>query len=60
MPVDTLGYEEGGKAAHKTYGIGEIEELKDDKITMSFGNTIRSFSFKVLVDNNLIEKVDMK
>ena len=58
MPVDTLGYEEGGKAAHKTYGIGEIEELKDDKITMSFGNTIRSFSFKVLVDNNLIEKVE--
>ncbi|BCZ47568.1 hypothetical protein psyc5s11_36350 [Clostridium gelidum] len=38
------------------YGIGEIEELKEAKITLSFGNTIRSFSLKVLFDNSLIEK----
>ena len=25
MPVDTLGYEVGGKVAHRTYGIAEIE-----------------------------------
>lgn len=58
MPVETYGYEEGDKVAHKTYGIGEIEELKDDKIILSFGNTMRSFSFKILVDNGLIQKVD--
>ena len=57
MPVETFGYEEGDKVAHKTYGIGEIEELKEDKITLSFGNTIRSFSLKVLLDNNLMEKI---
>jgi len=38
--------------------MGEIEEFKDDKITISFGNTIRSFSLKVLLDNNLIQKVE--
>jgi len=43
MPVETFGYEEGDRVAHKTYGIGEIEELKEDKITLSFGNTIRRF-----------------
>lgn len=56
MPVGTLGYEEGDKVAHKTYGIGEIEELKEDKIILSFGNTMKSFSFKTLIDNNLIGK----
>jgi DNA helicase-2/ATP-dependent DNA helicase PcrA len=58
MPVDTYGYEVGNKIDHKTYGIGEIEELNEDKITLSFGNTIRSFSFKVLLDNNLIQKIE--
>ena len=56
MPVETFGYEEGDRVAHKTYGIGEIEELKEDKITLSFGNTIRRFCLKVLFDNSLIEK----
>lgn len=58
MPVETYGYEVGNKIAHKSYGIGEIEELKEDKIKISFDNTIRSFSLKVLMDNNLIEKVE--
>ena len=58
MPVETYGYEVGDKIAHKTYGIGEIEELKEDKITISFGNTIRSFSFKILLDNGLIQKAE--
>jgi DNA helicase-2/ATP-dependent DNA helicase PcrA len=58
MPVETYGYETGDKIAHKTYGLGEIEELKEDKITISFENTIRSFSFKILIDNNLIQKVN--
>ena len=58
MPVETYGYEEGDKVAHRTYGMGVIEELKEDKITISFDNTLRSFSLKVLLDNNLIQKVD--
>jgi DNA helicase-2/ATP-dependent DNA helicase PcrA len=57
MPVDTYGYEIGNKVFHKSYGMGEIEELKEDKISISFDNTIRSFSLKVLMDNNLIEKL---
>ena len=48
----------GIRVAHKTYGMGEIEELKEDKITISFDNTIRSFSLKVLLDNNLIQKIE--
>jgi DNA helicase-2/ATP-dependent DNA helicase PcrA len=57
MPVDTYGYEVGNKITHRIYGIGSIEELNKDKITISFDNTIRSFSLKVLIDNNLIEKL---
>lgn len=58
MPVETYGFEVGNKVAHRTYGIGEIEELKDDKIIISFDNIIRSFSFKILIDNGLIQKVE--
>ncbi len=61
MPVDTYGYEVGNKVAHKTYGIGEIEvfdEKDKDKIKLKFSDgTFRSFSLKVLIDNNLIEKI---
>jgi len=58
MLVETYGYEVGNKVAHKTYGLGEIEELKENKITLSFDNTIRSFYLKVLLDNNLIQKME--
>lgn len=62
MPVDTYGYEVGNKIAHKTYGIGEIEvfdEKDKDKIKLKFSDgTFRSFSLKVLIDNNLIEKIE--
>ncbi len=60
MPVDTYGYEVGNKVAHRTYGIGEIEEFDEkdrDKIKLKFDDgTFRSFSLKVLIDNNLIQK----
>ncbi len=58
MPVETYGYEVGDRVDHKAYGMGEIEELNEDKITISFDNTIRSFSLKVLLDNNLIQKLE--
>lgn len=56
LPVDTYGFEVHDKITHRTYGIGEIEELNNDKITISFGNIIRSFSLKVLMENNLLDK----
>ncbi|WP_343073699.1 3'-5' exonuclease [Clostridium sp. YIM B02555] len=62
LPVDTFGYEVGNKVAHRTYGVAEIAEFDEkdkDKIKLKFGDgTFRSFSLKVLVDNNLIEKVE--
>lgn len=60
MPVDTYGYEVGNKVTHKTYGAGEIEsfdEADKDKIRVKFNDgTSRSFSLKVLINNNLIWK----
>ncbi len=60
MPVDTYGYEIGNKVAHRTYGIGEIagfDENDKDKIKLKFDDGLfRSFSLKILVDNNLISK----
>lgn len=57
LPVDTYGYEEGNKVSHRTYGLGVIEELEKDKVKIKFNDdTVRSFSLKVLVDNNLIQK----
>jgi len=60
MPVDTYGYEIGNKVAHRTYGMGEIagfDENDKDKIKLKFDDgTFRSFSLKILVDNNLISK----
>jgi DNA helicase-2/ATP-dependent DNA helicase PcrA len=61
MPVDTYGYEVGNKVVHRTYGIAEIEEFDDkdkDKIKLKFNDGTRSFSLKVLIDNNLIEKIE--
>lgn len=61
IPVDTYGYEVGSKVVHKNFGIGEIEEFDEkdkDKIKLKFEDGIfRSFSLKVLIDNNLIEKM---
>lgn len=56
LPVDTYGFEVNDKITHRTYGVGEIEEINSDKITISFGNIIRSFSLKVLMENNLLYK----
>ena len=58
LPVDTYGYEEGNKVSHRTYGTGVIEELDKDKVKIKFSDdTVRSFSLKVLVENDLIQKV---
>ncbi|GAA0078332.1 ATP-dependent helicase [Clostridium sp. CTA-5] len=57
LPKDTYGYETGNEIIHKTYGKGKIDEINDDKITIKFNDGLdRSFSLKVLVENNLIQK----
>ncbi|MBW6409157.1 ATP-dependent helicase [Clostridium weizhouense] len=57
LPKDTYGYEAGNEIVHKTYGKGEIDVINDDKITIKFNDGVdRSFSLKVLVENNLIQK----
>ena len=61
MPIDTYGYEVGGKVVHRAYGMAEIAEFDEndkDKIKLKFSDGVfRSFSLKVLVDNNLIDKI---
>ncbi|HCW52139.1 MAG TPA: ATP-dependent helicase, partial [Clostridium sp.] len=58
LPVDTYGFEEGNNVSHRTYGMGVIEELNKDKVKIRFSDGVdRSFSLKVLVENNLIQKV---
>ena len=41
--------------SHKAFGDGIVKELKDGQIKIDFGNEdIKSFSVKILVDNNII------
>ncbi|NLK95009.1 MAG: ATP-dependent helicase, partial [Clostridiales bacterium] len=49
------GLKVGGEINHKTYGLGVIEEAKGDDIKILFQDgTLRKFSLKVLIDNNLL------
>lgn len=57
LPPDTYGYKVGSELIHKTYGKGEILEFDGDRAKIRFSdNAERSFSLKVLVDNNLVKK----
>lgn len=41
--------------SHKAFGDGIVKEVKDGQIRIDFGNgDIKSFSVKILVDNNII------
>ena len=58
LPPDTYGYKVGSELIHKTYGKGKILELDGDRAKIRFDDNIeRSFSLKVLVDNNLISSI---
>ncbi|WP_294153173.1 ATP-dependent helicase [uncultured Clostridium sp.] len=55
LPPETYGYKVGSEMIHKTYGKGEIIELDGDRAKIKFSDNVeRSFSLKVLVDNNLL------
>ena len=58
LPPDTYGYKVGSELIHKTYGKGKILELDGDRAKIRFDDNIeRSFSLKVLVDNDLISSI---
>ena len=48
------GIEVGDMLYHRTYGEGSVIEIDKDKITIKFKDICRSFSLKVLMENNLI------
>ena len=48
------GIEVGNMLYHRTYGEGSVIEIEKDKITIKFKDVCRSFSLKVLMENNLV------
>ncbi len=55
--VNTKGIVEGENIIHKNFGFGVVKSLEKGSITIAFKNGIeRKFDFKILIDNNLIEK----
>lgn len=52
--VEDYGIKVGDLLYHRTFGEGEVEALENDKITIEFKGVKRSFSLKVLMENNLI------
>lgn len=53
--VDHYGLKIGDYIHHRTHGDGKVESIIGDKVSINFGTDIRrSFSLKVLMENNLI------
>ena len=48
------GIEVGNMLYHRTYGEGSVIEIDKDKIPIKFKDICRSFSLKVLMENNLV------
>ncbi|MEG0773355.1 ATP-dependent helicase [Clostridium sp.] len=49
----------GSNIIHKSYGTGIVKDIEEGTIAITFKNGLeRRFDFKVLVDNNLMEKID--
>ncbi|MBD7913780.1 ATP-dependent helicase [Clostridium sp. Sa3CUN1] len=52
---DDYGIKQGDYINHKAYGRGKVIEINKDVIKLDFGDKVnKSFSLKVLVENNLI------
>ena len=55
--IMNLGFKVKDTIRHRTYGDGVIEELENDRIKIKFNDgTYRSFAFRILMENKLIEK----
>ena len=52
------GIEVGNMLYHRTYGEGSVIEIDKDKITIKFKDICRSFSLKVLMENNLVTLIN--
>lgn len=53
--VDHYGLVVGDYIHHRTHGDGKVESIEGDKTKINFGaGIVRSFSLKVLMENNLI------
>ena len=49
------GIKKGDALYHRQYGDGKVKSIDGDKITLEFkGDIDRSFSLRVLMENNLI------
>ncbi|GKX66878.1 hypothetical protein [Inconstantimicrobium mannanitabidum] len=50
---------EGKSVNHRSFGKGIIQKQDNDEITISFQDGIvRKFSYKVLLENNLLNFID--
>jgi len=53
--VDHYGLKIGDYIHHRTHGDGKVENIEGDKVRINFGaGLVRSFSLRVLMENNLI------
>lgn len=53
--MDNYGLKIGDYIHHRTHGDGKVENIEGDKVRIDFDvDIIRSFSLKVLMENNLI------
>ena len=53
--IDHYGLKIGDYIHHRTHGDGKVENIEGDKVRINFGaDLIRSFSLRVLMENNLI------
>lgn len=51
----TGGFKVGQKVKSKVNGTGEVEEIKDGVVTISFGNRLKRYDIKTVVEAKLIE-----
>ncbi|MEG0296491.1 MAG: ATP-dependent helicase [Clostridium sp.] len=55
ITYDTYGIEVGDPLFHRTYGEGEVNEIKDGNIKIDFKDGIeRGFKLNILMENNLL------
>ncbi|MGL4451677.1 MAG: ATP-dependent helicase [Sarcina sp.] len=54
----TGGFKVGQKVKSKVNGIGEVEQVKDGVVTIVFGNRMKRYDIKTVVEAKLIEIIE--